>query len=94
LSTKNFDKVHNKVLKAGLPGLTGPRYEYNPNSSGTILLGDILTYGFSDRSGSMRATTRLLTPIPIQSLSGYPFSERKSIIENAPRRVEEVQFVP
>jgi hypothetical protein len=93
-SKKGFNKAHNEVLKKGLPGLTGPHYEYDRNPSGTVLLGDILTYGFSDRSGSMRVTTRLATPIPIQSLSGYPLSQRESIIENAPRRVHGVQFVP
>ena len=94
LSLKDFRKAHNEVLSKGLPGLKGPSYEYDMNSSGSIMFGDILTYGFSDRSGSMRVTTKLVTPIPIQSLSGYPSSARQSIIENAPRQVEGVQYVP
>jgi RHS repeat-associated protein len=92
LSTKNFGKAHNEVLKKGLLGLTKTGYEYGVSRG--ALSGDRTWYDISGGRGSMSVTTKLITPIPTQSLSGYPLPTRESMIENAPRRVEEVQFVP
>ena len=94
LFTGNGPAAHNQVIGLPMPGLTVLSYQYDMDPSRTILMGDILTYGFSDRSGSMRVTTRLVTPIPEQSLIGLPSATVKSTIESAPRRVQEVQYVP
>jgi RHS repeat-associated protein len=90
-STGNFRDAHNNVLRNGFPGFTQSGYDYITN--GGVLFGDRTQFNISGGRGSMNVFTRIITPIPEQSLRGLSPAARESIIENAPRRVEGVQFV-
>ena len=93
-SSNPFEKAHNKVLNRGLPGLKNHGGKLYFDSSRGNVLGVEINFTFSGHSGSMIITTKLITPIPVQSLSGHSVPEIESIIKGSKMRIDEVKYVP